>query len=215
MNAPLRTRIKFCGMQSAADVALAVEAGADAVGVIVAESPRRVAPADITKISAAIPPFVDRIGVVAHTHDDDATSLLKRGFTLQFSGEELPSTCEAISQGRPYIKAFHIRAGVTYEPADFDELGAYTNATWMFDSRVDDRLGGTGVPFMWSVVASVAKRRPIVVSGGLTPENVGACVRAVRPYAVDVRGGVETSDRKDFDKMRAFVRAVREADAEA
>jgi phosphoribosylanthranilate isomerase len=215
VNRPLRTRVKFCGMQSPADIALAVDAGADAVGIIAAESPRRVAAEDWANLAAAIPPFVARIGVVANPQFGEAVALRRAGLTLQFSGEELPEKCEELAGGDRYIKAFHIRAGVTYEPADFDELDAYEHATWMFDSRVDDRLGGTGVPFLWSVVESIAKRRKVIVSGGLTAENVGACVRAVRPYAVDVRGGVETGDTKDFEKMRAFVRAVRDADAEA
>lgn len=212
MRAPLRTRIKFCGMRTPADVALAIDAGADAVGVIVADSPRRVAEADLPGLAAAIPPFVDRIGVVAGPSDGSAALLVSLGFTLQFSGEELPAQCERLAGGRPYVKAFHIRAGESYEPADFSALEAYTHATWMFDTRVDERFGGTGVPFTWSLVELVAQRRDVIVSGGLTPQNVGACIRAVRPYAVDVRGGVETSERKDVEKMRAFARAVREAD---
>ena len=208
-----RTRIKFCGMTNVAEVALAVEAGADAVGVIVAAaSPRMVERAVLPELAASIPPYVSRVGVVTSPSEADAATLRALGFTLQFSGEELPAQCERLAAGHAYVKAFHLRDDTTYDAVDFDELAAYEGALWMFDSRVGQKLGGTGVPFVWELVAPVARRRRIVVSGGLTPENVGACVRAVRPYAVDTRSGVETDGRKDPRKMQAFVRAVREAD---
>jgi phosphoribosylanthranilate isomerase len=83
---------------------------------------------------------------------------------------------------------------------------------WMFDTRVADRAGGSGLPFDWSIIQSIAIARAIVISGGLTPGNVADCVRAVRPYAVDVRSGIETDGRKDAAKMAAFVAGVHEAD---
>ncbi len=213
-NAGRRTRIKMCGMQTAAEIALAVECGADAVGIILAESPRRVTLEALPELVRAIPPFVEGVAVFANQDVRTCFSALALGLRSQFSGSELPEFCEKVSF-RPYLKAFHIRSGTDYEPEDFAELEAYTHALWMFDSAVGKQLGGTGVPFAWEIVAGVARERPIVMSGGLTPANVGACVRAVRPYAVDVRSGVETEGRKDAEKMRAFVRAVRETDAEA
>ncbi len=209
----MRTRIKFCGMTSLADVALAVDAGADAVGVIVAaSSPRRADPELLLVLATAVPPYVSRIAVVTSPSEREAATLRALGFTLQFSGEELPAECARLAAGHAYVKAFHLRDDTAYDAADFEELAAYENALWMFDSRVGEKLGGTGIPFVWDLVAPVARRRPVVVSGGLRPENVGACVRAVRPYAVDARSGIETEGRKDPAKMRAFVRAVREAD---
>ena len=90
----------------------------------------------------------------------------------------------------------------------------FAHVTWMFDTAGDDgRSGGTGRTFAWELARRLAGDRRFVVSGGLTPENVGACVRAVRPYAVDVRSGVESNGMKDPGKVRAFVRAVRDADA--
>ena len=211
----MRTRIKFCGMTNAADIAFGVEAGADAIGVIVvASSPRCVDPSALPDLVSAIPPYVSRIGVVTSPNDRQAATLRALGFTLQFSGEERPAECQRFAGGQPYVKAFHLRDDTAYDPSDFDELTAYQNALWMFDSRVGDKLGGTGVPFVWEVVAPVARRRAVVVSGGLTPANVGACVRTVRPFAVDTRSGIETDGRKDPEKMRAFVRAVRDADDE-
>jgi phosphoribosylanthranilate isomerase len=210
-----RTRIKFCGMRSARDVALAVAAGVDAVGVILAESPRRVSFDSLREIAIAIPPFVTKIGVVANGSEDETARLRAHGFMLQFSGSESPETCQKASGGLPYVKVFHIRSGVAYEPEDFAELEAFANSLWMFDAKEDERQGGSGIPFMWPTVQPIARERPIVVAGGLTPDNVGDCVRLLRPYAVDVRSGIETDGEKDADKMLAFVQAVRQADAEA
>ncbi len=220
MNAPRRTRIKFCGLQTEDDIALAVEAGADAIGIIVAASPRRVALERLPALSAAVPPFVTKVGVLASRGDDaglddaEAAALRELGFTLQFSGDESAARCERLAGGAHYLKAFHVRPDDRDMP-ELESRRAYRHAMWMFDSRVDARYGGTGVPFLWRVVQAVAAQRPIVVSGGLTPENVAACVRSVRPHAVDVRSGIETSGRKDPAKMLAFVRAVREADESA
>lgn len=212
MNGSRRTRIKFCGLQSAADIALAVEAGADAVGVIVAESPRRVDLARLPALAAEVPAFVTKVGVLADQDESVAALLRSLGFTLQFSGDESAVDCERLAGGSSYLKAFHVHPGAVRDVDDFESQRDYTHAMWMFDSRVDARYGGTGVPFVWQTVAAAAARRPIVVSGGLTPDNVAACVRSVRPHAVDVRSGVETSGRKDRAKMLAFVRAVRDAD---
>jgi phosphoribosylanthranilate isomerase len=202
-------------MTTAREIKLAVASGVDAVGVILAaDSPRRVELGRLRELADAVPPFVSKVGVVSNGVEGETVALRSLGFTLQFSGTELPDVCEDASGGLPYIKAFHINAGVAYDAADFAELEAFGHALWMFDSKVDRRQGGTGMPFMWQVVEPIARERPIVVAGGLTPQNVGDCIRLLRPYAVDVRSGVETDGEKDAEKMRAFVRAVREADAE-
>ncbi len=213
MNAPQRTRIKFCGLTCAADVALAVEAGAAAGGFITAPCPRRVELELLPELAAAVPSFVTKIGVTVSPGEAEAALLLDLGFTLQFSGDEPAELCERLARGRAYLKAFHVRPLANDAPAPAAR-GGYLHATGLFDSRVDARYGGTGVPFLWQLVEAAAASRPVVVSGGLTPDNVGACIRSVRPYAVDVRSGIETAGRKDRAKMFAFVRAVREADAE-
>jgi phosphoribosylanthranilate isomerase len=212
VNAPRRTRIKFCGLTTVREIALAVEAGADAVGVIVAPSSRRVALDRLPELAAAVPAFVSKIGVLVNQAEPVVDALRSLGFTLQFSGDETPAECERLAAGSAYLKAFHVDPSAG-EDVETESRRAYINAMWMFDSRVDARYGGTGVPFLWRTVAAAAARRPIVVSGGLTAENVAECVRAVRPHAVDVRSGIETAGRKDAEKMFAFVRAVREADS--
>ncbi len=210
-----RTRIKYCGIASLADLELAVEAGVDGVGFIRATSPRQVDRATLETLAAAVPPFVDAFAVFADSDEDDIAHARALGLTLQFSGHEAASDCERHSAGRTYVKAFHVAVDAQAAAASETDGGAHVHALWMFDSTVRGKLGGTGIAFAWDRVVAVARTRRVVVSGGLTPENVATCVRAVRPYAVDVRSGVETGGRKDTGKMRAFVRAVREADEQA
>jgi phosphoribosylanthranilate isomerase len=214
MSASSRTRIKFCGMTSAEDVRLAVDAGADALGFIFAESPRRLRLEQVPALVAELPPLVTRVAVVTEHEAELVPELLARAFTVQFSGHEPAELCERLLAGRPYLKAFHMLPGGVEPSERSGDFTPYRNALWMFDTFAGERGGGAGVPFDWSRVAALARTRPIVVAGGLSPENVGRCVRAVRPYAVDVRSGVERGGKKDIELMRAFVRAVREADAE-
>jgi phosphoribosylanthranilate isomerase len=211
----VRTRIKFCGMTSPDDVALAVAAGADAVGIIVARSERSVTLERAAAIAKAIPPYVTGIGVVAED-TSLAPDLRDLGLTLQFSGPTPPDECERFAAGRPYIKAFGVGPGGDIQTGrpEFG-VGAYEHALWMFDSSAPGRYGGTGIVFRWEVLAELAHQRPLVVSGGLTPENVGSLLGILRPYAVDARSGIEVGGKKSGERMTAFVRAVRAADAAA
>ncbi len=206
MIAPRRTRIKFCGMTSVEDVALAVQAGADAVGVIVAPSARNVPLDRVAEIATAIPPLVSRVAVLVDQSQREADALRALGFTLQFSGNETPAECLARSGGQPYIKVFHIEP--RSKGFDIRQCAAYTAGTWMFDTRIAGMAGGSGMTFDWDVIESAARIHPTIVSGGLTAENVAGCVRSVRPFGVDVRSGIETAARKDAAKMTAFAAAV-------
>jgi phosphoribosylanthranilate isomerase len=211
------TRIKFCGMTSPADVALAVEAGADAVGIICAPSERRVTLERAAEIARAIPPFVAGFAVVDAARDDGvAPALYQLGLTLQFAGAASPDTCARQSAGRRYVKVLRVAADGTLD-GGLREFGPcdYGDALLLLDAAVPGRLGGSGVAFAWEFARTLARERPIAVAGGLTPGNVGACVRTLRPYAVDVRSGVERAGHKDAALMRAFVRAVRNADADS
>jgi len=211
----LRTRIKICGCTSAADVALAVEAGADAVGVILAEqSERRVSLEQLRTIAQAVPALNSLVAVFVDPSSGLVDEALKVGAIPQFHGHEDGASCEALAAG-PYVKAFHVDPTRDYTAQEFDRFARpFEHATWMFDTaRATGTSGGTGRAFNWEVARELAGGRPFVISGGLTPENVGDCVRAVRPYAVDVRSGVETKGVKDPAKVLAFVNAVRAADA--
>jgi phosphoribosylanthranilate isomerase len=211
----VRTRIKFCGMTTPEEIALAVEAGADAVGAILAPSARRVSREALPALARAVPPFVSKVAVVVDASDDDLRAARDLGFTLQFSGGESAERCEAAAQNAPYVKVVHVAAGEEFDAARLAALDAYRGALLQFETKVAGSAGGTGASFDWTVVESLSRRRPVAISGGLTPANVGACVASARPYAVDVRSGVETNGMKDPRKMRAFVDAVRAADAQA
>jgi phosphoribosylanthranilate isomerase len=210
----MRTRIKFCGCTSIADAELAVAAGVDAIGVIfAADSPRRIALACAREIAAAVPPFTDLVAVFVDPTLAEIDEVVRAGFTPQFSGDEPAALTEA-SQAMRYVKVYRVAPDAVPDPLAFaTHAQPFVRATWMFETHVAGRSGGTGIAFDWERAREFAGERPIIVSGGLTPENVGDCVRRVRPYAVDVRSGIETAGAKDLAKMRAFVRAVKEADA--
>lgn len=214
----------MCGMTTVAGVRAAVDAGADAVGFILAPSPRRVPLAQLSELARSVPPFVRGFAVVVEPTEREVVAARDAALAFQFCGDESAERCEAAADGNAYVKVRHVAAASVSSDANAGDAGAvgvaealdaFRGATWLFDTKAAGARGGTGTTFDWSEVAELARARDIVVAGGLTAENVGACVRAVRPFAVDVRSGVETDGRHDPIKMRAFVRAVREADAEA
>lgn len=203
----------MCGCMTVRDAELAIEAGADAIGMIFAPSERRIGLPEAAKIAGSVPPLVTLVGVFIDptlAQLEDALHVVPT-MQLQFSGTETPEVCTAMKV--PYTKVFHVASA---ERLDLDALRAgaarYPRALAMFETA-SAVGGGSGKTFDWSGLEALARRRPVAISGGLTPENVGTCVRMVRPYAVDVRSGIETEGRKDPKKMRDFVRAVRDADA--
>jgi phosphoribosylanthranilate isomerase len=214
----VRTRIKFCGCTSASDAEAAVGLGVDALGVIFAPaSPRYVPASTALEIARVVPAFTTLVGVFVEPAAGQVREALAAGFVAQFSGNEDARDCESMTAGA-YIKVFHLapEGGARLDPVAFERHASpYARATWMFDTSVAGKSGGTGQSFDWELARAVTPRRPVIISGGLTPGNVGACVRQLRPYGVDVRSGIETGGVKDLEKMRAFVRAVKEADEQA
>jgi phosphoribosylanthranilate isomerase len=207
----VRTRVKICGITTVEEATLAVDAGADALGMIFAESPRRISMERAGAIVHAVPLFMTLVAVFVDASPTCVQDAVRIGCVPQFCGDESPELCERAPL-RPYIKVCHVSEQDT--PAVIAEYtDRYEHAILLFDSRVAGLHGGTGKSFDWDIIRSIAARRRVMVSGGLTPENVGDCVRRVRPYAVDVRSGVETHGEKDPERMTAFVQAVREADA--
>lgn len=202
----MRVRSKICGITRVEDALAAVAAGADAIGLVFyAKSPRAVSPEQAAAIVQALPPFVTSVGLFVNMPRDQLQALLRQVplDLLQFHGDESPADCEGY--GRPYIKALRVRP---------DEDLAATIANYsgargiLLDTFVEGVPGGTGATFDWSLVPSdIAK--PIILAGGLEASNVAAAIRQVRPYAVDVSGGVEASKSiKDANKIRVFVQAV-------
>lgn len=209
----LRTRVKFCGCTSWEDVRLAIETGADAVGLIFAESPRRIGVDAVAAIADRLPPFVTPVGVFVDPAPEEIARArgIVPDLVVQLSGDEDPEFVASV--GGTVIKAIHVDPSRA-QAEDLQRAAArFPQAIAMFDTSVAGLAGGTGATFPWDAVAAIAAARPVLVAGGLTPGNVGGCVATVRPFGVDVRSGIETGGRKDPAKMRAFVRAVRDADA--
>ena len=208
-----RTRIKICGLTRPQDAAAAVSSGADAVGVILAPSKRRVTLEQAVVVFAEVPRSVARVGVFADAQADDVWEAVARlGLAaVQFHGDESPETCE--SAPAPVIKA--LRVGPGFDGADVDRYRGAV-AALLFDTYVAGEQGGTGMAFDWGRVAGILPQDiRIVLAGGLGPGNVAQAVRTLRPYAVDVSSGVERSPGiKDSAKIAAFCDAVRAADRE-
>jgi len=206
----VRTRVKICGITREEDARKAVALGADAIGLVFYRpSPRCVSIERARAISAATPPFVATTAVFVNPARGEVEQVVREcGVTLlQFHGDEPPEFCAAFS--RPYIKAARIRSGMNL----LEYLSPYASAgAWMLDAFHADLWGGTGGTFDWSLVpAGMAK--PVILSGGLTGENVGGAIRRIRPYAVDVSTSVEISKGiKDPDKIAAFIGAVKHED---
>jgi len=202
-------------MTSLADVMLAVETGADAIGMIFAPSVRRITQSAAKHIAENLPPFITPVGVFLNPTRDDIERVrdIFPDLVVQLHGEESPSFVSSLD-GK-IIKAIHV-APDTSDPQTLErEANLHPRAIVMFDTSANGKHGGTGVAFNWKLIAPAARNRQVIVAGGLTPENVAGCVRTLHPYGVDVRSGVETEGRKDPKKMRGFVNAVRDADAAA
>jgi phosphoribosylanthranilate isomerase len=202
----MRTRVKICGITRAEDGQYAAELGADAIGLVFyAASPRAVNIEMAQAICAVLPPFVTKVGLFVNAPPNEIRTVLNAVplDLLQFHGDETPVECEGF--GRPYIKALRMATGVDVLVA----LKAFDGAAGiLLDSYQAGVPGGTGVTFDWSRVPSQTEQ-PIILAGGLTPQNVATAIEQVRPYAVDVSGGVEAAKGiKDRDKMTAFMNEV-------
>jgi len=204
-----RTRIKICGITRVEDADAAVRAGADAIGLVFdPQSPRYIAPERAVAIARAVAPFVTVVGLFVDAEPARIRETLSRVpiALLQFHGSETPDQCRLYNL--PYMKAVPMQEGVDLHA----QARAYGDAAGLLlDAYVAHAAGGSGHTFDWARVPHDLAR-PIVLAGGLTPENVADAVRRVRPYAVDVSSGVEQAKGiKDVDKINAFIRALREA----
>ncbi|TKJ83920.1 phosphoribosylanthranilate isomerase [Pseudomonas koreensis] len=202
-------RSKICGITRIEDALAAVEAGADAIGfVFYAKSPRAVTVQRARAIIQALPPFVTTVGLFVNASRCELGEILDAVplDLLQFHGDEAVEDCEGWH--RPYIKALRVKAGDDIAAA----VDAYPSASGvLLDTYVEGVPGGTGEAFDWSLIPQ-GLSKPLILAGGLTPENVADAVARVKPYAVDVSGGVEASKGiKDHAKIHAFINAVRKA----
>ena len=200
-------RSKICGITRVEDALAAVEAGADAIGLVFyAKSPRAVSVQQAREIIEALPPFVTSVGLFVDASRCELGEILDAVplDLLQFHGDETPDECD--HYGRPYIKALRVKPG--------DDIAAqvarYANARGvLLDTFVPGIPGGTGEAFDWSLVP-VQLSKPVILAGGLTAANVAQAIGQVRPFAVDISGGVESAKGiKDAAKIHAFMEAVR------
>jgi len=204
-------RIKICGITNLDDARLCVDAGADALGFIfVPNTPRHVTAEAAARIIAALPPFVTPVGVFWGHAPGQVKAMAEecRLGALQFHGDEAPE--DLLEHRLPVIKTLKVTGA-----ADLSRMADYRVAAFLLDSPAKWSEGLARPPIPWDVAAEAARRHPVLLSAGLTPDNVGVAVRRVRPYGVDVDSGVEARPgRKDAARVRRFVDAARAAAAE-
>jgi phosphoribosylanthranilate isomerase len=203
----MNVRVKICGTTSLDDAFLSVEAGADALGfVFYPPSPRHILPATAAEIIRKLPPFIAKVGVFVNAPADEVKRAIEHcGLdTLQFHGDEPPAFCRQF--GLKVLKAFRIR-----DEESLRQMTPYHEETWLLDTYVPGKVGGTGEPFKWALARQATNSgRPVILAGGLTPENVERALREGHPYGIDVASGVELAPgQKDPQKVREFIRAAR------
>lgn len=214
------TRVKVCGIMRLEHALVAAEAGADFIGIVFAPSQRRVEPATARALVRALrarsqrPPAVVGVFVNATVEEVSRVADLCGLDYVQLSGDEPLGNCRQVQ--RPAIKVIHVRPGMDGAALEravqrVEQAGLLP----MLDARGGRAYGGSGRPFDWAVAQGLSSRYRFLLAGGLTPENVAAAVRQVRPWGVDVSSGVETDGVKDPAKVRAFVRAARAAEGRA
>jgi len=207
-----RCRVKICGITRPGDALAAAAAGADAIGLVFhGASPRNVDVAQAAAICAALPPFVTSVGLFVDAAEADVTAVLQKVplDLLQFHGDESAEYCRGFS--RPYIKAVRMADGIDLQAV----VAEYADACGLLlDSFQKGVAGGTGHTFDWERIPQ-GLELPLILAGGLSPDNVTEAVLRVHPWAVDVSSGVEAEKGiKDADKIIAFMRGVEIADGD-
>lgn len=202
------TRVKICGITNSEDARAALDAGADAIGLVFAKSPRRVSVKQAEEITRALGPWIAPVGVFVNASPDDILHTVRecRLSAVQLHGDETPADILKL-KGVRVIKAF--RVGEDLRPVTAQ---SYQADAYLFDTKVPGIYGGSGKSFDWSMLKAVAFDRPVIVSGGLDPKNVAKAIRAIRPYGVDVSSGVESAPGKKNAKLiKEFIRNAKKA----
>jgi phosphoribosylanthranilate isomerase len=199
-------KVKICGITNLSDALVAVDAGADALGFVFYEkSTRCINPLEAAKIIAKLPPFIQTVGLFVNE------DIEKINWTadycgldiVQLHGDETPDDCLEVN--RRVIKAFRMQNNISIDP-----LGRYQVSGFLLDAWSPDAYGGTGRTFNWELAGAARQYGPIILAGGLSPDNVAEAIEAVQPYAVDVSSGVESAPgKKDEGKVREFVRRAK------
>jgi phosphoribosylanthranilate isomerase len=214
-----KTRVKICGIKEKSHALGASKAGADFIGLVMAPSPRRVTVTQAQELVSVIKEYGQATEVVGVFVNMPApvVNQIARDCNLdwvQLSGNETWGYCQMIN--RPLIKVAHIAEQSPEEIGDYLAHGCEALSgqryLYLLDSKVEDRYGGTGIAFDWKLAGTVARRFPVIIAGGLTPENVGEAIKMVAPWGVDASSGVEINGVKSINRIKAFVEAVRRAD---
>ncbi len=210
---PHRTRVKMCGTTRIEDALAAVRFGVDALGFIfAAKSPRYIAPEKAATILSNLPPFIDRVGVFVDAPLAEIVQTAGFGLSfIQLHGKESPDYCRKLRAMLPFcdiIKAF--RVGDESRSDTFTPYASCVDA-FLLDTYVKGTSGGTGLVFDWSIIDRLKLQRPIILAGGLSPENVACAIAAVHPYAVDINSAIELQPGiKDHLRLQALMQVVAE-----
>jgi phosphoribosylanthranilate isomerase len=205
------TKVKVCGIQHLEAANWAVDAGADAVGFIFADSRRRITLENAAAISDSLPESIMRIGVFVNASEEELQSAVKMVDLdyVQLHGDESPAFCKCLNI--PYIKAVSIK-----EKNDLDILQEFGEEMILVDSGKGPHRGGNGTSFDWDYLKDYQfKNRRLILAGGLKKENIREAIQKVRPYMVDVSSGVESGGIKDKQKMAEFIKEVRKINSES
>ena len=213
------TRVKICGIKEETHALAAAEAGADLIGLVFAPSPRQVTLARAEKLAMAVKQSgttAEVVGVFVNMPAEKVNEIADSCHLdwIQISGDESWEYCNEII--KPVIKAFRIGKNqsaneICTDIARGDKLISKKHV-YILDTHDRDKYGGTGVSFDWNLARPLAQQYPVIIAGGLNPENVAQVIRIAAPWGVDTSSGVETNGVKDISKIRAFIEAVRRAD---
>ncbi len=201
------TRVKICGITNIEDAMMAVSCGADALGFVFAGSPREITPPAAREIIDNLPPMIQKIGVFVDTGAGIINDICDFCYLdwVQLHGAEPPEILSELN--RPAIKGIRLKGEETLHV-----VGNYGDFFILVDSYEPGKKGGTGRPANWELAATISSVRPIILAGGLNPHNVRGAIDLVKPYAVDVSSGVESSPgRKDPALVEQFIRKVKES----
>jgi phosphoribosylanthranilate isomerase len=211
------TKIKICGIKNEEQAIAAAGAGADFIGLVFAPSPRQVTPARAARIVATLKESRKDIGAVGVFVNTPAATVNKVAATchldwVQLSGDESWEYCREINT--PVIKV--IRLSWKYQPEVVcADLTDQRQSLFLLDSKGRRKYGGTGRTFDWDLARPIASQFPVIIAGGLSPDNVMRAIKIIGPWGVDVSTGVESQGEKDMNKIKEFIAAVREADVQA
>lgn len=203
----MNPRIKFCGFTRAEDVRAAVALGIDAVGLNLARGPRKIDAQRAGELARLLPPFITAVGLFVDARESEILDAvgMARLQAVQLHGDEPPELAASLRRRLPVLKAFRIASA-----NDLARIRGYPADAYLLDAAVPGQHGGTGTVWDWTVLAGANLGAPMVLAGGLTPDNLAAAITATTPWAVDVSSGIESAPGiKDVARMAAFVAAVR------